>query len=204
MWRPLRPSCAVPAPHPGKASVGADGPIACFSLLGCLQHEFAYGMRSLLPRPQAPACRDHGPIVSCCCTARQPHLQGHHAVGPKLSTQFNLLICCLQGNRYMPLTMHKAAAALGLRITALDRPGIGASSPQPNRTVQQYPADVAELCEQLSIKQFSIFASSAGTMYALALTLAPETKHMVVGKVRSTHLNTAVHSLSRSGWAAAR
>uniref|UniRef100_A0A383V9Q8 AB hydrolase-1 domain-containing protein n=1 Tax=Tetradesmus obliquus TaxID=3088 RepID=A0A383V9Q8_TETOB len=89
----------------------------------------------------------------------------------------------IQGNRFMPLTMHKAASSLQLNIIAPDRPGIGSSSPLPCRTVQQYPADIAEICQQLGIKQFSVMASSAGTLYALALTLAPETRDMIVGKV---------------------
>jgi len=90
----------------------------------------------------------------------------------------------MQGNRYMTLTMHEAAMSCNLKIIALDRPGIGTSSPQPQRKVADYPADVLQLCQQLDIHQFSIMASSAGTMYALACTLASETKDMVVGKVR--------------------
>jgi pimeloyl-ACP methyl ester carboxylesterase len=85
----------------------------------------------------------------------------------------------------MPLTMHKAAASLQLRIIAPDRPGVGSSSQLPHRTVQQYAADIAEICQQLGVQQFSVMASSAGSMYALALTMAAETRDMIVGKVRS-------------------
>jgi pimeloyl-ACP methyl ester carboxylesterase len=60
--------------------------------------------------------------------------------------------------------------------------------------VQQYPADIAEICQQLGIKQFSVMASSAGTMYALALTLAPETRDLIVGKVRCSCSNATMHS----------
>lgn len=49
----------------------------------------------------------------------------------------------------MALILHAAAEALQLRVIAPDRPGIGASSPLHSRTVQQYPADLAELCDQL-------------------------------------------------------
>eukprot|EP00882_Tetradesmus_deserticola_P027818 GHRQ01030947.1.p1 GENE.GHRQ01030947.1~~GHRQ01030947.1.p1 ORF type:complete len:119 (+),score=39.87 GHRQ01030947.1:260-616(+) len=86
----------------------------------------------------------------------------------------------------MPLTMHAAAAALQLRIICPDSPGIGGSSQLPQRTVQHYPADVAEICQQLELRQFSVMASSAGAMYALALTLAPETRGLIVGKVGCT------------------
>lgn len=49
----------------------------------------------------------------------------------------------------MALVLHAAAEQLQLRIIAPDRPGIGLSTPLPSRTVQQYPADLAELCDQL-------------------------------------------------------
>lgn len=39
------------------------------------------------------------------------------------------------------------------------------------------------MANHLNLAQFSVLAMSAGTMYALALTLAPETQHRVVGKV---------------------
>jgi pimeloyl-ACP methyl ester carboxylesterase len=49
----------------------------------------------------------------------------------------------------MALVLHAAALQLNLRVLAPDRPGIGQSSFQQRRTVQQYPADLAELCDQL-------------------------------------------------------
>jgi pimeloyl-ACP methyl ester carboxylesterase len=49
----------------------------------------------------------------------------------------------------MALVLHAAAEALRLRVIAPDRPGVGGSSVLRSRTVQQYPADLAELCEQL-------------------------------------------------------
>jgi pimeloyl-ACP methyl ester carboxylesterase len=98
----------------------------------------------------------------------------------------------------MPLTMHKAAASLQLRIIAPDRPGIGSSSQLPQRTVQQYAADMAEICQQLGVQQFSAMASSAGSMYALALTMAPETRDMIVGKVGESGLRLAQPSLGHA------
>eukprot|EP00879_Flechtneria_rotunda_P030007 GHRR01032491.1.p1 GENE.GHRR01032491.1~~GHRR01032491.1.p1 ORF type:complete len:121 (-),score=18.88 GHRR01032491.1:625-987(-) len=95
--------------------------------------------------------------------------------------------------RLQPLILHKAAEALHLKVIALDRPGYCQSSPLPCRTVKQYPQDVVELCAQLRISKFSIMASSAGTLYALACTLAPETKDMVVGKVCGKLLRAAAH-----------
>jgi hypothetical protein len=51
--------------------------------------------------------------------------------------------------RFMALVLHAAAEQLQLRIIAPDRPGIGLSTALHSRTVQQYPADLAELCDQL-------------------------------------------------------
>eukprot|EP00878_Enallax_costatus_P029875 GHUV01032441.1.p1 GENE.GHUV01032441.1~~GHUV01032441.1.p1 ORF type:complete len:169 (+),score=34.17 GHUV01032441.1:318-824(+) len=100
----------------------------------------------------------------------------------------------------MALTMHKAASTLGLRIIAPDRPGIGNSSPAPGRTVDRYPADVANFCNQLGIRRFSIMASSAGTMYALACFVAPETRDMVAGPVTVIAPWIPPSSRRDSGW----
>lgn len=51
--------------------------------------------------------------------------------------------------RYMALVLHAAAEALNLRVVAPDRPGVGQSTFLPGRTVEQYAADVSELCEHL-------------------------------------------------------
>lgn len=52
-------------------------------------------------------------------------------------------------HRFMALVLHAAATQLNLRVIAPDRPGVGDSTPVPGRTVQQYPADIAELCGAL-------------------------------------------------------
>lgn len=49
----------------------------------------------------------------------------------------------------MALVLHAAAEQLQLRVVAPDRPGVGGSSFLPQRTVQHYPQDLAELCDQL-------------------------------------------------------
>lgn len=100
-------------------------------------------------------------------------------------------------NRLMALTFHKDALRLKLRILAPDRPGIGGSTPQPNRTVRDYPGDVAQMCQLLHVDKFSMWGSSAGTMYALASTAAPETKDKVVPKVCT--LSARVYHLGVQG-----
>jgi pimeloyl-ACP methyl ester carboxylesterase len=59
-----------------------------------------------------------------------------------------------------------AAAAAGVRVIAIDRPGIGRSDPHPRRKVLDWPRDVAELADSLGIDRFSVFGFSFGGPYA--------------------------------------
>jgi pimeloyl-ACP methyl ester carboxylesterase len=56
----------------------------------------------------------------------------------------------------------------GVRLIAIDRPGIGGSDPKPGRSVVDWPADVEELAEQLELDRFAVSGWSAGGAYALA------------------------------------
>jgi len=60
------------------------------------------------------------------------------------------------------------AERLGVRVIALDRPGIGLSSFQPDRTLLDWPDDLAALADQLGIKHFAVLGHSWGGPYALA------------------------------------
>ncbi|KAJ6436047.1 hypothetical protein O9K51_11422 [Purpureocillium lavendulum] len=57
---------------------------------------------------------------------------------------------------------------LGARIIAVDRPGIGNSSPQPGRVLLDLANDVRELAEQLNFRSYGIIGVSGGGPYALA------------------------------------
>ncbi len=56
----------------------------------------------------------------------------------------------------------------GVRLIAIDRPGVGGSDPKPGRLVADWPADVEELAEQLELDRFAVSGWSAGGAYALA------------------------------------
>ncbi len=56
----------------------------------------------------------------------------------------------------------------GVRLIAVDRPGIGGSDPKPGRSVADWPADAEELAEQLGLDRFAVSGWSAGGAYALA------------------------------------
>lgn len=59
-------------------------------------------------------------------------------------------------------------AVLSVRLIAVDRPGIGESSPSPGRRLLDWPDDIASLTEQLGLGRFSILGWSAGGPHALA------------------------------------
>ncbi|KAH3759938.1 alpha/beta hydrolase [Pelomyxa schiedti] len=64
------------------------------------------------------------------------------------------------------------------RILALDRPGVGLSSPQPRRNFPDYADDVIQLVTHLGITNFSVIGHSAGTPHALALGADPRVKSL--------------------------
>ena len=78
----------------------------------------------------------------------------------------------------------EVATSFGLRIITPDRPGIGLSDeirPSPKKVLAwagksgslQYLTldDITEVCQALSIKDFSILGHSLGATYALAVAL---------------------------------
>lgn len=60
----------------------------------------------------------------------------------------------------------KIAKELHIRIISLDRPGFGLSEFQKERTLIDWPNDVEELADNLSIDTFSILGISGGGPYA--------------------------------------
>jgi pimeloyl-ACP methyl ester carboxylesterase len=72
------------------------------------------------------------------------------------------------GSRLEARFAHQAAADLGFRVIALDRPGYGLSDFQPARVITDWPADVAEAADHLQIARFSVAGASGGGPYALA------------------------------------
>lgn len=61
-----------------------------------------------------------------------------------------------------------AAARLGIRIIAPDRPGFGLSDVQPGRRLGDWPADVTQLADALGLPRFAVLGVSGGGPYALA------------------------------------
>ncbi|MBC7801768.1 MAG: alpha/beta fold hydrolase, partial [Gemmatimonadaceae bacterium] len=61
---------------------------------------------------------------------------------------------------------------LPVRLLAFDRPGYGRSSPQPGRTLLDWPRDVAEVADRLGLDRFHVVGLSGGAPYAVACAYA--------------------------------
>jgi pimeloyl-ACP methyl ester carboxylesterase len=77
------------------------------------------------------------------------------------------------------------ALEMGIRLVAVDRPGIGLSDAQPGRTLLDWPSDVAELADRLGIGSFSVIGWSGGGPYAVACGYALPERVEAVGLVSS-------------------
>jgi pimeloyl-ACP methyl ester carboxylesterase len=60
----------------------------------------------------------------------------------------------------------------GLRLVAVDRPGLGLSDFQPDRRMIDWPADVRALADHLGWERFAVLGYSGGSAYAAACAWA--------------------------------
>jgi pimeloyl-ACP methyl ester carboxylesterase len=79
-------------------------------------------------------------------------------------------------SRLEGLILEEAAGRLGLRVIALDRPGVGRSDPNEGDRLLDWPSDVAEAADQLGIARFAVQGMSAGGPYALACAQALQSR----------------------------
>jgi pimeloyl-ACP methyl ester carboxylesterase len=79
-----------------------------------------------------------------------------------------VLIHGMPGSRVGPKPGGAELERLGIRLIAYDRPGYGASTRQPGRTVADAAADVAHIADHLGIERFSVIGRSGGGPHALA------------------------------------
>lgn len=64
---------------------------------------------------------------------------------------------------------NSVATDLGLKIIAIDRPGIGNSDFKPNRKLQDWNVDVCKIADHLKINKYSVLGISGGAPYALSV-----------------------------------
>jgi pimeloyl-ACP methyl ester carboxylesterase len=71
-------------------------------------------------------------------------------------------------SRLEVLLLAEKAASLGVRLIAMDRPGIGRSDSKIGSILMTWPDDIVEMADQLGVKRFAVEGVSAGGPYALA------------------------------------
>lgn len=75
-------------------------------------------------------------------------------------------------SRILGALYHEPGKTQGIRIVAVDRPGIGLSTPQQNRGVLDHANDIRLLAAHLGAETYSIMGVSGGGPYALACAYA--------------------------------
>jgi len=74
----------------------------------------------------------------------------------------------MPGSRLQGEFFHNQALRHHFRILTPDRPGIGSSDYQPGRRLLDYPNDIKQLADALSLERFSDFGWSSGSSRTLA------------------------------------
>lgn len=70
--------------------------------------------------------------------------------------------------RQVPDAVRRQAAAEGLRVVGIDRPGAGSSTPHVYDNIAGFTQDLARVADHLGIDRFSVVGLSGGGPYALA------------------------------------
>ncbi len=123
--------------------------------------------------------------------------------GPRTGTPV-LHFHSFQGSRLERMAAHDdLLARLNIRLISPDRPGIGLSTPERDRTVTGWAADVRELTSHLlgQGEPFSILGFSAGATYALACGQLPGLRAIsLAGSLGLPHLIANWRRFSQETW----
>lgn len=75
------------------------------------------------------------------------------------------------------------AESLGIRLITTDRPGVGLSTYQRRRRLADWPSDIGQLADALSIPRFAVLGYSMGGPHALACAWGLPERVIVAGVV---------------------
>ncbi|CAN5749277.1 alpha/beta hydrolase [soil metagenome] len=89
------------------------------------------------------------------------------------------------GTRVLRHPDDEVARRLGVRLLAIDRPGIGRSSGLADRRLLDWPRDVGEFSDALGLGRFAVLGWSGGGPYALACAWAMPERVTVAGLINS-------------------
>lgn len=92
----------------------------------------------------------------------------------------------LGGTRVMRHPDDGIAERAGVRLIAVDRPGIGASDPARDRTLRDWPSDVLGLVDRLEIGRFALLGHSGGGPHAMAVAAALPDRVATLGLASSS------------------
>ena len=81
--------------------------------------------------------------------------------------------------------VHPLIESPAIRLITVDRPGLGLSDSQPNRTLLDLPDDILQLVDTLGIRQFAVVGISQGGPSALACAYKLPQRLVAVGVVSS-------------------
>lgn len=98
---------------------------------------------------------------------------------------------------------HAKAKTRGLRLLAIDRPGIGGSSFYRTDSAASFARDVLELADRLQLGQFSVLSHGSGGVFSLALAhLAPQrvTQQVNLGGLPGSVFGTDSRALRKVSW----
>jgi pimeloyl-ACP methyl ester carboxylesterase len=88
------------------------------------------------------------------------------------------------GSHHEGYLTHSTALKHGLRVIAPSRPGYSDSTFQENRSILDYPKDIIEVADLLSVQRFTVLGVSGGGPYAIAcLKEIPRERLIGIGTV---------------------
>ncbi|WP_455383326.1 alpha/beta fold hydrolase [Salinispira pacifica] len=89
------------------------------------------------------------------------------------------------GTRIEASLLRATAAERGIRLVAIDRPGVGLSDLRPGLTILNFSEDVASLADVLGLGRFVLLGASAGAPFAAACAFSLRDRLAACGLVSS-------------------